>query len=99
MVNLFQYKTMILGLIFILPIGLWISSILILKDWKHFGKFFTLNSILVSAYFILITQLNNKSGIGSDPYGLGKLFMLLITACSHVIIVFIYALFKRKKLK
>ena len=84
-------------LIIFIPIILWISSIYMLSDWDKFRSFFIANGILVIAYVVFLFYV--KSLWKQDAYGLGMLYRLSICLMSHVLIVFVYAIFKRRYLK
>jgi len=85
-------------LIIQIPIIIWIASIYMLSDWNKFKLFFIANAISVFTYIGIIIY--GKTTIWEhDEYGLGMLFRLSICLMSHVLIVFIFAIFKRRQLK
>ncbi|RZS91999.1 hypothetical protein EV197_3107 [Aquimarina brevivitae] len=86
----------ILIIIFI-PIIIWIVSIYLLLGWDKFNNFFIINGILVIAYVGLLVC--GKSIWDHDEYGLGFLFRLAICLLTHVLIVFVFAVFKNRQLK
>ena len=82
-------------LTFLTIIILWFSSIYMLSNWKGFKNFLFINGILIIAYVVFIT--NEKNIFGHDEYGLGLIYRLSLCLLSHVIIVFLFALFKKMK--
>ncbi|MEE9361250.1 MAG: hypothetical protein V3U92_01480 [Cellulophaga sp.] len=85
-------------LLFLVPITLWIASVYMLSDWNKFKSFFIVNAFLLITYVGIIIY--GKNIIWKhDEYGLGMLLRLSICLISHVLIVFIFAIFKRRKLK
>jgi len=84
-------------LIILVPIIIWISSIYMLLGWEKFNKFFIANAILIIAYVGFLIY--EKSIWGHDEYGLGFLFRLAICLLTHVLIVFVFAIFKSRQLK
>jgi len=83
--------------IILIPIALWLSSMYLLKDWNKFATFFGANLILIVIYTAFLIY--GKSIWGHDEYGLGFLSRLVVCLLSHVVIVLIFALFKRRHLK
>lgn len=65
-----------------------------LLDWGGFLKFFIANGILVLAYVGILIY--GKSIWEHDEYGLGFLVRLGVCLNTHVLIVFIFAIFKNK---
>jgi len=84
-------------LLIFMPIILWISSIYLLSDWDKFWAFFIANGILIIAYVVFLIFV--KSIWRQDAYGLGMLYRLSICLLSHVLIVFVFTIFKRRHLK
>ena len=84
-------------LILLVPMVLWIWSIYLLSNWDKFRVFFIANGILIIAYVAFLIY--GKSIWGHDEYGLGFLLRLATFLLSHVVIVFIFALIKKQRLK
>ena len=82
-------------LIIILSIFFWITSIYWLLKWEKFWQFFLINLLVLISYITLIT---NFDFFGVDPYGLNRFFLLIFSITFHVLVVFIFAFFKKKKL-
>ncbi|GGG47377.1 hypothetical protein GCM10010976_18480 [Bizionia arctica] len=91
-------EALLILLIILIPIILWISSAYMLSNWIKFKIFFIANALLVITYVGIIIY--GKTVIWEhDEYGLGMLFRLAFCLISHVLIVFIFALFKRRQIK
>ena len=84
-------------LVLISPI-LWISSIIILKDWKHFWKFFIANTVIILIYLILIF-VPDLIDLGHDEYGLKKLMMVITAIFTHIILGVTFAIGYRLKIR
>ncbi len=82
---------LILITFFCVPIILWLLSIYLLSDWKKFNLFFVINAILVITYLSYLPQENLN-----DPYGLGNLIFIIEVLFTHVLVVFVFALFREK---
>jgi len=85
-------------LVIFIPIILWIASIYMLYEWRKFKPFFIANAILLIVYLTIIIY-GNSTFWKPDVYGLGMLFRLSVCLISHVLIVFVFAIIKRQKLK
>ena len=91
-------EDLLILLIILIPIILWISSAYMLSNWIKFKLFFISNALLVITYVGIIIY--GKTAIWEhDEYGLGMLFRLAFCLIFHVLIVFIFALFKRRQIK
>lgn len=88
---------MITFLILIIPVILWISSIYLLLSWNKFVIFFVLNGLILVAYVWILNF--GKSIFGHDEYGLGFLLRLIFCLLLHVLIVFVFAIIKHRRLK
>ena len=82
-------------LVLISPI-LWISSIFLLKDWKHFWKFFIANTLILIIYLVLILA-PDLINLGHDEYGLKRLGAIVAAVFTHVILGLFFALRFRMK--
>ena len=84
----------------ILGIGLvlWILSIYLVREWKHFWVFFAIN-LLILAIYSTYTIYGNLNFLGHDEYGLGRLMMLFAIPIIHVLIAFILAMVINYRLK
>ena len=83
-------------LLILIPLITWIASVYLLAKWTKFKYFFLINLIILITYLGVLI-LGKNIFWDTDPYGLGILFRLAICIISHIFIVFIFALFKRKK--
>jgi len=77
---------------------IWIASIFMLSDWRKLKLFFTANAFLLITYVGIIIY-GNSTFWEPDAYGLGMIFRLSICLISHVLLVFIFAIIKRQKIK
>ncbi len=68
-----------------------VISLVTLKDWKHFWKFFFANLFILACYYyiLLFTRLID---LGHDEYGLGTLRAFLFTISIHVLLGFLFAM-------
>jgi len=89
-----------MDLIFIItiPLFLWLFSLVLLSTWKHFFKFLLWNFLFTIAYFSII-NFGGKYIFGHDEYGLKVFFSLIICVIIHVVIGFIFALYKNYQLR
>lgn len=83
--------------LFISPI-LWIISIKLTKNWKHFKKLALLNLLIFVCYFFIL-NFTKWIDLGDDAYGLGRLVTNVILIMIHVILGFISSLIIYKKMK
>ncbi len=80
-------------LVFFFIVALWLFNLYLLSYWKYIYWFAFLNLILIALYFILIFY-GGKDLWGHDEYGLGALFRFIFGLIIHVLIGFIFALYK-----
>jgi|GEM_PF-661120 hypothetical protein len=80
-----------LPLFFLSSPVLWVFSLIILKDWKHFWKFFFANLFILACYYyiLLFTRLID---LGHDEYGLVAIGAFLFTISIHVLLGFLFAM-------
>jgi hypothetical protein len=81
-----------------IPLGLWIISVYWLSIWTKFWTFFVVNLIILVGYLTWLTQ-SELDFLGTDPYGLGQLFLIVSVVLGHVLSGFLFAFFKRRQLK
>jgi len=84
------------------PIGLlsllWVTSILLSKNWIRFSKFALINSILTLVY-LLIINLTNWIDIGHDEYGLRIIILNFALIVSHLLLGLVACIFIKCKIK
>ena len=81
----------------ILALALWVWSIYLLRGWKNFWTYFTINLLLVVGYIIYILY-GKLPFLGHDEYGLGRLFMLFVLPIGHALLGSIIALIIKWKI-
>lgn len=67
-----------------------------LKDWKHFWKFFVANSIIFISYLVF-TSNPEFMDFGHDEYGLNRLSTIIFAIFTHIILGLIFAIGYRLK--
>ena len=77
-------------LIFISPF-LWIESIILTKNWKHFTQFAIINTIIFILYYGVLNY-TEIIDLGHDEYGLGVMFLNTLLIVSHILLGFVAAL-------
>lgn len=82
--------TLLLSLLIASPL-LWLLSLLWLSSWQHIRPFFALNLVVLVAYLLVLTS-PGGSAFEADPYGLGRIFLIVAAVLSHVLLGFIFAL-------
>ncbi len=84
-------ENLILLAIWFIPLILWIFSIHLISEWKHFNKFFIANTILTITYLglIIFTDLIVDY---HDEYGLGRIITSLGALTVHIFCGFITSL-------
>lgn len=90
-------KKMEIALIILIPLGLWMISLYWLSRWTKFRTFFIINLIILIGYLTWLTQ-SKLDFLGTDPYGLGQLFLIASVILGHIIAGFIFAFFKRRQI-
>jgi len=84
-------------LIILTPLILWIVSLLWLSRWTKFWLFFAINLLLFIGYMTFLIN-SDLEFLGTDPYGLGQMALIVIVIIGHVVAGFIFAIFKRRQL-
>lgn len=87
----------IIGTILISPV-LWIASILLTKEWKHFKKLVLINSALIICYLIVINFIN-WIHLGNDEYGLKIMTLNISLIVFHILLGFISSVIIYRKMK
>jgi uncharacterized membrane protein len=80
---------------------LWIISLIFLKRWKHFKRFFIINTLVFVVYVLIILNVNFPA-FANDEYGLKRFFFATGIVVAHIILGFIFSLgfyLKRKHLR
>ncbi|CAI8281831.1 MAG: Uncharacterised protein [Polaribacter sp. SA4-10] len=85
-------------LLLIIPVFLWVFSLVLLSIWTHFLRFIIWNIILILFYFCTEIYLGNYIW-GHDPYGIGTFFRLAFCLITHTVIGFLFALYRNYKLR
>ena len=73
-----------IALIIMIPLGLWMISLIWLSRWTKFWTFFLINLIVLIGYLTWLTQAKLEF-LGTDPYGLGQLFLIVSVILGHII--------------
>ncbi|PWJ35049.1 hypothetical protein BC781_11090 [Sediminitomix flava] len=60
--------------------------------------FFVINFVILIGYIFVLTQFQ-LSFLGHDEYGLAKLFLIISVISIHITAVFVFAIFKYRRLK
>lgn len=81
----------------IIGLSLWIWSIYLLRNWKHFWTYFTINFLIVIGYIIYILY-GELQFLGHDEYGLGRLSMFFVFPIGHAVLGSIIALIIKWKI-
>jgi hypothetical protein len=70
---------------------LWIISLVVLSNWKHFWKFFFANLFILVGYVYILffTKVVNQE---HDEYGLKVLGTVLLTILTHILLGFLFAI-------
>lgn len=76
-------------LLFLIPSFLWTLNLVLLSSW---------NLIIIILYVCFIIY-RGISTLEHDEYSLGKFSLLIFCILSHILIVFIFALYKNYKLR
>jgi len=84
-------------LIILLSILLWVVSLQWLSKWRNFWVYFVINFHLVIFYVIWLVHAEFKF-LGTDPYGLGQISLIISVLFGHIVIGFIFAFLKRNLL-
>ena len=87
-----------IALVMMIPLGLWVLSLYWLSSWTKFWLFFIINLILLISYVIWLAHFK-LDFLGTDPYGLGQIFLIATIIAGHVLAGFIFAFFKRRHLR
>ena len=88
---------LLIGTCLISPI-LWIVSVVLTLNWKHFKKLVVVNILLFITY-ISIIDFTNWVDLGHDEYGLGIIFLNIVLIVGHVILRFISCIIINRKIK
>ena len=80
-------------LVFFFIVALWLFSIYLLSYWKYVYWYAFFNLLLIVVYYSIIVY-GGKYIWGHDEYGLGTFFKLILGLIIHVLIGFIFALYK-----
>ena len=88
---------LIIGSFLISPF-LWIASIMLTKDWRHFKKLIVINCAIIVCYLIVL-NLTGRINIGHDEYGLRKLALNISCFVLHIILGFIASIIINGKMK
>jgi hypothetical protein len=84
-------------LVLVSPV-LWLISVSMLTEWKHFWKFFIANSLILALYLTFIMD-PVFVDFGHDEYGLKRLTTSIAAIVTHIVLGLVFAVGHRLKVK
>ena len=92
-------ELLILFIILLSIISMWVLSIVWLFRWNKFWHFFIFNGLLLLTYLICYENFDMSFIVPKHPYGINTILLEIGTLTFHVLVVFIFSIFRRNQLR